>query len=329
MKKTLVALAALAATSAFAQVTITGAFDPSVVIANTTYGDDSSASQNFVRNSSQGTSNITFQGAEDLGGGLKALFLYEADFNAANQASSTNALGSGGGQIYTGISGSFGAVKLGAPNTPSLDVQSGRSPFGAKIGSGFGGVLGKSHVREDNSVNYTSPVVFGGLTAAVNYSFAVNADPKTTPATTAANAKSDVGFTYASGPLFAGLSFYNQDGVNRQTNLAVNYDFGMAKLFVGAHTEVVSAAGVDSQSNGLNLAVSVPFGQLSLMANYGQLDDKSAANVDKTIFGLGAKYHLSKRTSVYARFVNEKNDNVGANAVKAVTSTLAGIQHNF
>jgi len=329
MKKTLIALAALAATSAFAQVTITGTFDPSIAAANTTYGNDTSASQNFVRNNSQGTSQITFKGVEDLGGGMSAMFLYEGDFTSAAGASATNGVGNGGGEIYTGLAGSFGSVKLGAPNTPSLTVQAARQPFGTKIGSGFGGVLGSSHVREDNSVNYTSPAFLGGLTVGVNYTFGVNADATPTPAVAAANNKTDIGLIYAAGPLFAGVSFYKQDGVNQQTNIAVSYDFGAAKVAAGAVNETKTVLGVDSQSSGTNLALTVPLGKISLLANIAQLDDKSAANLDRTISAIGARYDLSKRTSVYGRYVSEKNDNVAATAIKAVTTTLVGVQHNF
>ncbi|MDE2417371.1 MAG: porin [Burkholderiales bacterium] len=329
MKKTLIALAALAATSAFAQVTITGTFDPSIAASNTTYNTaagDQSLSQNFVRNNSQGTSQITFKGVEDLGGGMSAMFLYEGDFTSAAGASAANSIGGGGGEIYTALSGGFGTVKLGAPNTPSLTVQAARQPFGTKIGSGFGGVLGTSHVREDNSLNYTSPVFAGGLTAAVNYTFGTNvAAPGTN-----VNAKTDIGLIYAAGPLFAGVSFYKQDGTNQQTNMALSYDFGMAKVMFGVHNETATVAGVDNQSSGTNLGVAVPFGKITLLANVAQLDDKSAANLDKTISGIGARYDLSKRTSVYGRYVAEKNDNVvAANGIKAVNTTLVGVQHNF
>lgn len=328
MKKTLIALAVLAASGAsFAQVAITGTFDPSVAAANTSYANGTSASQNFVRNGSQGTTNITFSGAEDLGSGLKALFLYEADFSAAAQAGPTNTLGYGGGQIYTGLSGSFGTVKLGAPNTPSLYVQSERGPIATKLGSGFGGVLGGSHVRENNSVNYTSPEFMGGLTAAVNYSFGTSVDAAA--GVTAANAKTDVGFMYKAGPLFAGISFYRQDGTNQQTNFAANYDFGPAKVYFGTHTETATVSGVDAQSSGNNFAVSAPVGPVVLLASVATLDDKSASNFDKTISAVGVTYALSKRTSVYARYVTETNDNTTGTSIKDVKTTLAGIQHNF
>ena len=79
MKKSLIALAALAATSAFAQssVQIVGQFDPSIANSAVTYGNGNKVTNTAVRNNSQGTSQITFKGVEDLGGGLKANFTLE------------------------------------------------------------------------------------------------------------------------------------------------------------------------------------------------------------------------------------------------------------
>ena len=54
------------------------------------------------------------------------------------------------------------------------------------------------------------------------------------------------------------------------------------------------------------------------------------ANKDKTIAAVGVKYTLSARSSLYARYVDEKNDNVtSATSAKAVKTALIGMQHNF
>ncbi|MEY2792008.1 MAG: Gram-negative porin, partial [Pseudomonadota bacterium] len=70
MKKSLVALAALAATSAFAQssVQIVGGFDVGYQQLNIR---GAKVTQSAASNGSY-TSNVIFKGTEDLGGGLKA-----------------------------------------------------------------------------------------------------------------------------------------------------------------------------------------------------------------------------------------------------------------
>ena len=357
-----------------------GTFDPSVATQKTTYGDNKSVSQNFIRNSSQGTSQVTFKGEEDLGGGLKAAFLLENDFDTrfdanGNPYNGKVNFGSGGGEQFLGLMGDFGSVKIGSANTPSLYAQANRNPFGTKIGSGFGGVLGASHVRSPNSLVYGSPVFAGGLSFGLAYSFKTNADanaataydiskgpssvttttvttlntnvtPNTATSTSTSTlnnaaslntkevgANTDFGLNYANGPLSAQLSFWNTDAVsggakNKQTNFNAAYDFGMAKVFVGMHAEKTEGS---LETAGKNIGVSVPLNaQTSLLANAGRLDDKRATNLDKKIAAVGVKYTLSNRTSVYARYVDEKNDNVTATgSAKAIRTGLVGLQHNF
>ena len=331
MKKTLVAIAALSAISAFAQssVTLSGTLDPSIATSNTTYGNGTSVSNSFVRNNSQGTSQITFTGVEDLGGGLKASFRYEGDFTVATGAGVSNSIGGSGGDIFAALEGGFGKIYIGTPNTPSLSVQAARNFIGTKIGSGFGGVSGSGHVRENGSVRYDSPV-FGGFSGVVYYTFgssSVSAANTGGAATAEVNPKTDIGLFYNNGPISAGLSFYNQDGVNSQTNLSASYNLGVAKVYLGYHTEDKKPG----SSRGYNLAADFNVSpSLVVYGNYGILDDETTANLDRKIAALGAKYSLSKRTSVYTRYVNEQNDNVNsASAIRSVNTFLAGVQHNF
>ena len=417
---TLAALAALAATTAFAQssVQIVGTFDPSIQNQKVTYADGKSVTNNLVGNNGQGTSQITFKGTEDLGGGLKASFLLENDFNARYDArgneGGTSAgvnginMGSAGGEQYLALEGGFGKVAVGAANTPSLTTQASRQPFSTKIGGGFNGVTGTGHVRSNNSLVYTSPAM-SGFTVAAAYGFNHNAQQAATAvaqantntgATTTASTNTenqasitDIGLFYSNGPLAAGVSMWETGsftgavaagaltGVNvpkvQQTNLFASYDLGVAKLIVGYHTEKqnayntnaltaysmsaatgaisaksASAIASGADAKGWNVAGVVPVSaSLSLLANYGKLTDgltaRAANPLNREIAAIGLKYTLSKNTSIYARYVDEKNDNVAAaitagavgtgslitttagNSAKQVTTTLIGMQTNF
>jgi predicted porin len=357
----LTALATLAAASAsFAQssVTVFGTFDPSIANQKTTYGSGNSVTQNYIRNNSQGTSQLSVKGVEDLGGGLKASFMLENDFDTrfdanGNPYNGKVNLGSGGGEQYVGLEGSFGALKVGGANTPTLTTQASRQPIGTKIGSGFGGVMGASHVRNNNSLVYSTPV-FSGFSAAVGYAFKTNADVNpagtynisTGVAAAAAGANNglnganvgdvtDLGVNYANGPFRAGLSNYTVGAAvagaikNVQNNVYAQYDIAGATLYVGFHDEKAATTG--NKSTGSNFAVKYALTpSVNLLANYGKLNDKSSANADKEITAIGAQYLLSNRSSLYARYVDEKNDNVtAASSAKGVKTTLVGLQHNF
>ncbi len=342
----------------------------------TTYGGGAITSTQGLANNSQGTSQVTIVGTEDLGAGLKANFLYENDFDASKE--STGNFASKGGEQYVGLSGGFGAVQFGAPNTPSLDV-SGRTPFGTKIGSGFAngggtgtgtgtgtyGVQGLGHVRESNSVVYTAPTM-SGFTPKIGYQFNtdaaadVNANPK---AVSAAKARTDLGLSYVNGPLTAVIAQYQQKTKYKQTHGYVAYTVGALKVTYGfnrddrqakvaavdqivaikatdvtatsAYMDVIGRAGSTElkagKLAGQNIAADYALASnINLLANYGKLNDKTTDNFDRKIVAVGVKYTLSPRTSLYARSVSEKMDNVTKTWDKSnIKTTLVGLQHNF
>lgn len=348
MKKSLIALAALAATSAFAQssVQVVGTFDPSIVSQKNTYGNGNSVSQSFIRNNSQGTSQITFKGTEDLGGGLKASFLYENDFDSRFDArgagagaaattysggvtqGSTN-FGSGGGEQFLSLAGGFGALAAGAQNTPTLYAQA-QNPFGTKIGGGFG-LLNSGKVRNNNSLVYTSPS-FSGFTVSYAYAFKTNADANPATAIPAVADISDVGVTYANGPLVVMATSYKVAAVGStlaktDNNVTAAYDLGVAKIGVANFTQKQSGS-VDKV--GQQVFATVPLtGTWDLRASYGSVNDKTVADKNSKISAIGVKNSISKTTSIYARYVEQTNDNAALTAARKTTSTLVGMQTNF
>jgi len=190
MQKKLIALAVagLASTAAFAQtnVTIYGIvdygyayrFDARGLDATTNLltnvGKPNSASQ--FNSGQQSGNRLGFKGTEDLGNGLKAVFLleqgYQLDTGASASASSFY-----NRQAYVGLSGGFGTVVGGRLYTPHYTFVSGLDPFGAGTvgrynnvysigasavsGSAFGNLT--DPVRVDNALAYISPS-FGGFT---------------------------------------------------------------------------------------------------------------------------------------------------------------------
>ena len=161
MKKSLVALAVLAATGAYAQssVTLYGIVEATVDIGynrtqeSTTTTNTFNAAGNGLlstvssTNASQknnfriqdgnsqgtGTSRVGFRGTEDLGGGLKANFGAELGFRVDDGCATVSAAavcssGNSGGNLFGrnawgGLSGGFGEVRLGRQVLGSFGVQ--------------------------------------------------------------------------------------------------------------------------------------------------------------------------------------------------------------
>ncbi len=132
MQKKIIALAiaGLASTAAFAQsnVTIYGIADVGVAQARSS----GNLTATTVRSGGLSTSRIGFKGVEDLGNGLKALFVLEyaldVDQNtgiggAASRA--TTGMGAAGParQQLVGLTGGFGTVAAGRLQTTAFDWQ--------------------------------------------------------------------------------------------------------------------------------------------------------------------------------------------------------------
>lgn len=123
MKKTLIALAALAAVGAHAQssVTLYGVVDAFLNKTEnkvTTPTTSTKLSQNKVDGSGLSSSRWGLRGSEDLGGGLAAIFTLEGGFTIDNGAfnnnqGSANTTTLWGRQSWVGLKGNFGQVTLG------------------------------------------------------------------------------------------------------------------------------------------------------------------------------------------------------------------------
>jgi len=193
MKKSLIALAALAATSAFAQssVTISGRMDAGVRYtakvapgaANYTIADDGGANQ------------IRFAISEDLGGGLRAVadVGMRLDINTGlSQTGGTRPLFQG--ETRVGVVGGFGTIKFGRGLTAVQGPVGSADPWGVTTVAGTVYAPGFAtdyaaggEGRIDQGIFYTSPNISGftlGLSASPRKLVGVQPTTATTASTT-------------------------------------------------------------------------------------------------------------------------------------------------
>ncbi|MDP3352059.1 MAG: porin [Hydrogenophaga sp.] len=334
MKKTLIALAAVAATSAsFAQSTVTLSGTVDVGLEKRFSGDPMRMTPN--RN---GTSNWTLSGAEDLGGGLKAVFQISTSFNSdTGTVSSTDGLGNNG--MFVGLTGGFGTLRAGRPvNTlygnamfangtkgvslhDSNSVVSGNATASAKTSGA------SSSVYVPNAVQYHTPR-FGGVQVQLEYA----------PSESAAvgnKAGTGVAVRYDGGPL--SVSFTNYTGAKAATStlksvnqIAAAYDFSVAKLFFTYRDQGGLAS---DQDTSYALGVTAPVGPGALYAAYNV--NEQTGSDGRTIIA-GYKYSLSKRTQAYvnvarrnAAWLDAAVTAAGGKANSSSTGFGFGLQHNF
>ncbi len=331
MKKSLIALAVLASTGAMAQssVTLYGIVDVAFQSTKVTGSDR----LNEIASGGVNGSRFGFKGSEDLGGGLKALFVLENGFSVDTGASSAMF----GRKAYVGLAGGFGELRLGNVPTAYDDTAvSSNSLFDSNYAPSYSVWAdgGSYNARPGNSVYYTSPS-FGGVTMTGSYGMGENkATYGSDKGVAAVNAQ------YEGGPIYASLA-YQQDntakpGVSTSTTATAykdtlanfSYDLGVVKLLSSYNRHVDST---NTKSDQLQLGVDVPVsGALTVSGGYAYSKDKlnGVSGEKRNGFGIGAKYALSKRTFVYTAATYAEAKPVGGSKVKTDIYAV-GLQHSF
>jgi len=348
MKKTLLALAAMAAASAsFAQssVTLYGVVDASL---ENVRGDKS-----VTRVSSDNLSSSRFglKGTEDLGGGLKANFNLESPVTVDTGAAGTGAFWDR--QAWVGVAGGFGEVRLGRTDTPIGDIAgnvlSAQAYDDLKI---LGTRAGVNYRRASNAVTYLLPTLVPGLSAQLQYSTGTGKPEAGEVAGDNVGRAYGLSVKYAAGPLSAGLGYqYAQDekidtttAGSQKANATLvyaGYDFGAAKVtgYYNAETNPTNTVG-NRRLTVLGAKVAVPFTpEFTLIAGLStarNTEGNLAGDDNVQVTTIKGIYSLSKRTSVYGMFTNVNNDtatkfDVGAAASddKTTRGVAVGIRHTF
>ena len=300
MKKTLIALAVLAASgAAFAQssVTLSGVYSVSYQkdLTNTAANGNpltnnsavavQNAAANAVGNGFADTdANVKLAAVEDLGGGLKASFDYTLE-TGAQRGTVVSRADSG-----VALSGAFGAVAV--RNTRSSDLI-------ASIGSAAislpDGLYDSSNIvarAAGDLVSYTLPA-FGGVTASVSF-FEGNDGAISLPTTD--KSAYILGLSYANGPLTVGAAMKSVNtpaATTKSSNyeLMAAYDLGVAKISYAFDGKSATTGTYADDAQGFS--VTVPVGAISLGANYFKRGSNKVSEV-------GATYAFSKRTTLSA-----------------------------
>jgi len=328
MKKTLIALAAVAVSgAAFAQATISGSINVGVM---DTGAPNAKAE---VASLGGGANAINIVTSEDLGGGLKGGFNGQMRFSAAT--GDFTSAGAGNAFLHAAnahISGGFGTVAVGKIAEAS---NCGFDPWGCTGGAGvIAGAAGTvsgliAAGTQAQSISYASPS-FSGFTASYQ-----------TTVSTRTNERTVLNLSYAAGPLAVQFLQSNSSGNTvangaggttptpatdvdgKGTSIGASYDLGVAKLAVfNAKTENdVGVTTVDVTG----LTATMPMGAITILAGYAKSKTGTgltATAANDTKVALGMNYALSKRTTLGADLF--KQDQVNGS-----TGFVARVRHNF
>ena len=324
MKKSLVALAVLAASgAAMAQssVTLYG-----VVDAGLAWEDNGATTTTRMDSSNLNGSRWGLKGTEDLGNGLKAIFVIESGF-ATDTGAQADATRFFNRQSYVGLSGGFGTVKFGRQMNSVYSNSGTFDPFGNALAGDSSRLLNYQGSRTDNAITYAYAA--SGFRGEFQYALGEVAGNSTA-------SRMFGGFVgYKAGPIDVVLT--HQDSRNatdtdstKVTLLGGNYDFGVAKAFLTFDVEKGTGT---TDLRHMIVGATVPIGAGSLMVSFIQRQDQAVDNKDAEQLAIGYTYNLSKRTAFYTSYSRLNNDD--KSSVKVVkageTNSLfnLGVRHFF
>jgi len=342
MKKTLVALAALASASAFAQssVTLYGVVDVSVENVKGTQSVTRVSSDNLA------SSRLGFKGTEDLGDGLKANFVLESAVKVdtgANGGSTTRFFDRA---AWVGLSSNYGDLRLGRQDSSIGAIAGNSAILGAQAYDDLKiakTLAGDEFRRVDNAITYVLPKLVDGLSAQVQYTTAAGTSAAAGTETAGVDTGKAYGLSaqYVAGPLGLGLGYIsakeNTTGTQDAQGVLVygSYDFGLTKV-----TAYYEQDDKDSKADKLSVAglkAAVPFSKdFTLTAGVSQVKNSGyAKDADALIIALKGQYNLSKRTALYGLLTSVDNDNTASlglattAAGKSSHGLAFGVRHAF
>jgi len=340
MHKKLIALAAAALCGAGAHaqssVQLSGIAD---VYAGSIKMAGDAGRKSVVNSGGMTTSWFGFSGSEDLGGGLKASFNLTS-FIQVDDGSQGRFPGDTffSRDANVSLSGGFGSVLLGRWMAPNFLPSVIGNPLGDSFtfaplilhmnvplfnASGWGATT-PADTGWSNQIVYTTPDI-GGFKANLQYQFGEQAGD---------SGKNNVGanFFYFGGPLTL-TGFYERDQISnpgtgaylgttkKDWMLAAAYDFNVVKPYLSYGQ--AEADNVPGKAKTLQIGASAPLGAGKLLASWAKTE-LSASDLDRKTLTVGYDYNLSKRTDVYAMFMNDK-----ITSQSTGNSFGVGIRHRF
>ncbi len=361
MKKSLIAIAALAAAGAAAaqsSVTMYGQVNTGYEYSktDTTIGGQKTTTKTTgFQNDRVNTSRLGFKGEEALGNGLSATFALEMGFDSADGEFADSAFNR---KATVGLKGAFGEVRVGRDSGTMNSFDGSfkaidRTVSLAEIDSNDDGTvdLDAAYTARPTGLFYDGSFSGVNVSAAIgNYSERVKKAGVTTDKED--TAVYGLGLGYNGGAWAVGAAFQHETekGIsksevtvnNKVTNYGVgaSYDFTVAKLYGqykgGQYKNKLSEGGKYSYDQ-FAIGVSAPFGATTLSAEYGYNKAKETAATTGTVtkfkgnvFAVQAEYAFSKRTSLVARAGQVANWKNKTNNDKSSTQEYTvGLRHKF
>ncbi len=360
MKKSLIAIAALAAAGAAAaqsSVTMYGQVNTGYEYSKTDItnksGVKTTTKTTGFQNDRVKTSRLGFKGEEALGNGLSATFALEMGFNANDGTFKSGAAFDR--KATVGLKGAFGEVRIGKDSTPMNEFDGSFKAIDRTT------TLAKQVAGRDASwEGRPTGLFYNGSFSGVSVSAAIGNNSERTKTGGVTTKKDDsavygLGLGYNGGAWAVGAAFQHEtkkgfdntvvapvaahDGKVTNYGVGASYDFTVAKLYGqykgGQYKNKASTVADKYSYDQFAVGVSAPFGATTLSAEYAYNKAKDTAGAVSTkykgnVFAVQAEYAFSKRTSLVARAGQVANwKNKTTNDKSSTQEYTVGLRHKF
>ena len=354
MKKSLIAIAALAAAGAAAaqsSVTMYGQVNTGYEYSKediTINGKKTTTKTAGFQNDRVNTSRLGFKGEEALGNGLSATFALEMGFDSADGNFADSAFNR---KATVGLKGAFGEVRIGKDSTPMNEFDGSFKAIDRTT------TLAEQVAGRDASwEGRPTGLFYNGTFSGVSVSAAIGNNSERTKTEGVTTKKDDsavygLGLGYNGGAWAVGAAFQHEtkkgfdnavttttDGKVTSYGVGASYDFNVAKVYgqyKGGQYKNKMPAGDKYSYDQFAIGVSAPFGATTLSAEYGYNKAKDTAGAVSTkykgnVFAVQAEYAFSKRTSLVARAGQVANwKNKTTNDKSSTQEYTVGLRHKF
>jgi len=293
-----------------------------------------------VTSGNQSGSRWGIRGVEDLGGGLKSVFVLESGVNF-----DTGTSGQGGRlfgrNAYVGLQGQYGTLTLGRHTTPYFDFGLLYDPMAISTRYGITSTAPEFGSRADNSAKYIG--TFGGLTVSGLYSLTNNGTE--IPGNFTNGREYSLLANYAAGPFSVGAVYDQANSTGdasaqliRRATIAGSYATGPAKAYLGYRwAKAYNGAtlpGGQFTNGGSNLywaGLGYQFTPAFSLTGAVYYQDFRNSGADPWDFVATADYAMSKRTDLYLSLSyvkNKSNSNLSVNGFNTNSPTDGAFVQN-
>lgn len=343
MKKTLVAVAALAvvgAASAQSSVTLSGIVKGGY--ASTKYSNGA-AGNGSNRSFADGSSRFILSGREDLGGGMAGIFQIDTRFRMDDNGGAPTSSPLGTGNTFVGVAGGFGTLRIGKLDTHYCTGSDEHGVRATALGASSCGILGyvggaansiANASRSVNVVRYDLPsAMMRGVTGSVTYSSGFQGNDGAIGAAADGDAWA-AALGYTAGPLSLGTSFWRGESEDRTAaarftqkawTVFGKWNFGMGTIGLTYDRSAYDRVAGENRRTAFSVPLTFGVGAGTILATYTRARGVSGvANSGATLWSVGYDHALSKRTSVGISYANMNND-AGANYQLYTTNGLQSL----